>query len=73
LAGVGFFQSGELAHDGKLIHVGKPVLKPLKIIAEGAKGSHSSLFIRFQKGAPEVVLDESASYNLDVHESDSAV
>jgi hypothetical protein len=73
LTGIRIFQAGELTHDGQLFELGKAVLKPLKIIAEGAKSTHGPFSVLLEKGAPEVVLDESASDCIDVHVANSAI
>jgi hypothetical protein len=70
---VRFFQPGKLAQDHYLIKAWKPVLKPLKIIAEGTQCSGGPRSIRFHKRTPEVFLNESASDSIDVHDCAPAI
>jgi hypothetical protein len=66
------FEAGELVHNREPFEVREAVRKPLKVIAEGPQSSRSPLFVRFLKGAPQVILDKSASDNIDVHRQHSS-
>lgn len=62
-----------MTHDRRFFQIWKAALKPLKIIAKCSESSGGSFSVLFLKGAPQVVLDESASDSIDVHVQRSVI